>query len=139
MTNPHLAKQPMQPKVPKQPGAATVDWATAVRQVWEQKMAEVSKSATDAWETGRTFYTTTARVECADGTPGDDIAGILQMVESVGWRLDSSEYVSSVRLVIPGGMVGFGGIGVLGKDQYKNDITGVYTFRRPAQMPPVPA
>jgi hypothetical protein len=113
MSNSHLSKHP---KVPKTPIVGSGEWATAVRQVWERKMAEVSQSATDAWDTGRTFYTTTARIESADGIPSDDVAGILQMVESVGWRLDSSDYVSSVRLVIPGGVVGFGGIGVLGKD-----------------------
>ena len=32
--------------------------------------------------------------------------------------------------MIPGGMVGFGGIGVLGKDQYASDLIAVYTFAR---------
>lgn len=66
MSNPPLAKQP---KPPKQPVAATVDWATAARQLWEEKMAEVSRSATDALgDRANLLHHDGARRVCQRGT-----------------------------------------------------------------------
>ena len=89
-------------------------------------------SAQTAWDSGRSHHTLVARHEYADGSPGDDAAGMLQVVTAIGWELIGTDLTSAVRVVIPGGMASWGGIGVLGKDQYASDLIAVYTFGRPA-------
>jgi hypothetical protein len=101
-------------------------------------MNKTHLAAQAAWDSGRTHHTLVARHEYADGSPGDDAAGMLQVVSEVGWELIGSDLASAVRVAIPGGMVGWGGIGVLGKDQYASDMIAVYTFRRPTDPPPPP-
>lgn len=81
-----------------------------------------------AWDSGHSHHTVVARLEYADGSPADDAAGMLQVVTRIGWEQFSTDLASAVRLVIPGGMASWGGIGVVGKDQLVNDLIAVYTF-----------
>ena len=60
-----------------------------------------------------------ARHEYADGSPGDDAAGMLQVVTAIGWELIGTDLTSAVRVVIPGGMASWGGLRVLGKDSMR--------------------
>ncbi|MGE5226519.1 MAG: hypothetical protein ACM3OO_06540 [Planctomycetaceae bacterium] len=89
---------------------------------------QVTNEAKAYWESGRTFYVvkldlgaSTAGWMSVTGSGGDDVAGALQMIEKIGWRLDSSGYVlqplrersSLTDPTLPG------------------RIIGVYTFKRP--------
>lgn len=101
------------------------------RAEWDRYIENLRAHAQEAWDTGRTFYVMQVTLDHADGKPPEDAAGSLQLVESIGWKLEHAGYVSQPKTQIPGGVVGFGGIGVLGKDKFLNDLVGVYTFRRP--------
>ena len=74
------------------------------------------------------------RLEYADGSPPDDVGGMLQVVTAIGWVLCNTDLASAVRTVIPGGVVGWGGFGVLGKDQHVSDLIAVYTFEKPSSL-----
>ena len=60
---------------------------------------------------GRSHFTLVGRLEYADASPADDVAGMLQVVTRIGWELFSTDVASAVRVVIPGGVASFGGIG----------------------------
>lgn len=124
---------PTTPRAPKTTRADRVaqESAELAQQRWRALMDAAHKSAQAAWDSGRSHHTVVARLEYAEGSPGDDAAGMLQVVTRIGWGLFSTDLASAVRLVIPGGMASWGGIGVVGKDQYVNDLIAVYTFARP--------
>ena len=91
---------------------------------------QVTQDAKAHWESGRTFYV--AKFDLGASTPpgwmsvmrsgGDDVAGALQMIEKIGWRLDSSGYVLQPVRESPSATDPVGGAG---------RIIGVYTFKRP--------
>lgn len=71
-------------------------------------MDRTHRSAQAGWDSGRSHHTVVARLEYADGSPGTDAAGMLQIVTRVGWVLFSTDLASAVRLEIPGGMASCG-------------------------------
>ncbi|HET6791558.1 MAG TPA: hypothetical protein VFI35_08250 [Actinomycetota bacterium] len=112
--------------------------AQAARNVREPMVVEstasfaerVEADALRAWDMGRTFYVlrlnlggTVAGLLINWTKPGDDPALALQVVEGVGWRLESAGYVyqplreRSHILTDSAEMTG--------------DVLGIYTFRRP--------
>jgi hypothetical protein len=107
-------------------------------QLWETWIKSVGDTAREAWDSGRAFHVvklnlggSTAGFMSMVESEGDDAAGALQTIESVGWRLDDVGYVyqplkeRSHALTDSAHMTG--------------NIVGIYTFRRPpepSQPPP---
>ena len=105
----------------------------------EARKRAVARWAEDAkawWESGRTYYILTVNhggtvaglVEHKD-LEGEDVSGVLQQIEAIGWQLYDIGYVyqplreRSHALTTSNIMTG--------------NIVGIYTFRRP-EAPPSP-
>jgi hypothetical protein len=100
---------------------------------WESWLRGVNESARQAWESGRLFYVvklnlggTVADWTSMSSSDGDDVAGALQTIEAVGWRLDSTGYLYQLRERSHM---------LTDTQQMTGNIVGIYTFRRP-QAPP---
>ena len=94
-------------------------------------MNNTHSSAQQAWESGRTHHVLVTRLEYADGSPPDDVGGMLQVVTAIGWVLCNTDLASAVRVVIPGD----GGLGRLRRSRQGSavsDLIAVYTFERPS-------
>jgi hypothetical protein len=102
---------------------------------WEAWLRGIDDAARQAWESGRGFHVvklnlggSTASWMSTSQSTGDDVAGALQTIEAVGWRLDDIGYVyqplreRSTMLTDTQQMTG--------------NIVGIYTFRRPQPAPP---
>ena len=101
----------------------------------QRSIAEYATNAQAWWESGRTYYivklslggTVAGLTEHRD-LEGEDVSGVLQQVEAVGWLLDDIGYVyqplreRSHALTTSNIMTG--------------NIVGIYTFRRPSPPPP---
>jgi hypothetical protein len=101
---------------------------------WESWLRGVNESARQAWESGRLFYVvklnlggTVADWTSMSSSDGDDVAGALQTIEAVGWRLDSTGYL--YQLLRERSHM------LTDTQQMTGNIVGIYTFRRP-QAPP---
>ncbi|MGZ4131790.1 MAG: hypothetical protein ACXVWF_01985 [Actinomycetota bacterium] len=107
-----------------------IEDAETVKEKRRAFIKQITQDAKAHWDSGRTFYVvkldlggSTEGWRSVTGSGGDDVAGALQMIEKIGWRLDSSGYVfqplreRSHTLTDPAGIAG--------------RILGVYTFRRP--------
>jgi hypothetical protein len=101
---------------------------------WNAWIGDVAKRAKAGLESGRSFYVerfnlggTTAGLMSQSQGESDDIAGALQAIEGVGWRLDHIGYVyqplreRSHLLTDSSLMTG--------------NIVGIYTFRRSSGSP----
>jgi hypothetical protein len=104
---------------------------------WQAWIDSITGAAREAWGTGRVFHVvkldcggTVAGYMSQSSTGGDDVAGALQVIESVGWRLDSSGYVyqplkeRSHALTDSANLTG--------------NIIGIFVFRRAGEIPPSP-
>ena len=102
---------------------------------WDTWIKDVTRTAQEAWASGRAFYVVRMNLGGSEAgfmsrsaVGGDDVAGALQVIEGTGWRLDDVGYVyqplkeRSHALTDSASMTG--------------NIVGVYTFRRPATIPP---
>lgn len=103
---------------------------------WQSWLEGVHNAAKEAWESGRLFHvvklnlggTTASWVGMAE-SGGDDVAGALQTIEAVGWRLDSTGYVYQPLRERSHALTD--------TQQMTGNVLGIYTFRRP-QVPPPP-
>ena len=69
-------------------------------QLWETWIKSVGDSAREAWDSGRSFHVvklnlggSTAGFMSMVESEGDDAAGALPIIESVGWRVSDVGYV----------------------------------------------
>ena len=98
----------------------------------------VGESATQAWNSGRMFHTVTLHHGGTEAgyisrktVQGHDVAGALQVIEAAGWRLEATGYVfqplKERSQVLSDSM------------QVTGNIVGIYTFRRPPDVPAMPS
>jgi hypothetical protein len=108
-------------------------------QQWQDWMSVVRTDAQQTWESGRTFYVakfnlggTVAGFMSMNQSQGDDVAGALQTIEGIGWRLDSTGYVYQ-PLKERSHMI-------TDSAQMTGNVVGIYTFRRQSEstLPPAP-
>jgi len=99
----------------------------------QRAVARYAENARAWWESGRTYYivklshggTVAGLVEHKE-LEGEDVSGVLQQVEAVGWQLIDIGYVyqplreRSHALTTSNIMTG--------------NIVGIYTFRRPSEL-----
>jgi hypothetical protein len=103
----------------------------------QRAVARHAENARAWWESGRTYYIvklslggTVAGLTTHAEIDADDVSGILQQIEAVGWDLHDIGYVyqplreRSHALTTSNIMTG--------------NIVGIYTFRRPEPPPPLP-
>ena len=95
-----------------------------------QDIKKVTEHAQAAWASGQLVYvakvdhggTVTSFVGSARQVAGDDSAGVIEAIESVGWREQSSGYV----FVTKEHQKSFLG----GASHVSGSIIGIYVFRR---------
>jgi hypothetical protein len=104
---------------------------------WQAWLRSLDDGARQAWESGRVFYVvkmslggSNASWMAMNATDGDDIAGALQTIEAIGWRLDSTGYVYQPLRERSHALTD--------TQQMTGNIIGIFTFRRPS-VPPVPS
>jgi hypothetical protein len=97
----------------------------------------MDQSAREAWDSGRLFYVvklnlggTVADWTSISASDSDDVAGALQTIEAVGWRLDLTGYVYQPLRERSHALTD--------TQQMTGNIVGIYTFRRPQPAPPPP-
>jgi hypothetical protein len=107
-----------------------IEDAAAAKEKRRAFIRQVTDEAKAYWEAGRTFYVvkldlgaSTAGWTSVSRSGGDDVAGALQMIEKIGWRLDSSGYVLQPSRERSRALTDAAGIG--------GRIIGIYTFKRP--------
>ena len=96
-------------------------------------------TATQAWNLGRLFHTVTPHHGGTEAgftgqgkaVQGHDVAGALQVIEAVGWRLEATGYVFQPLKERSHALTD--------STQVTGNIVGIYTFRRPPQMPDMPS
>ena len=99
----------------------------------------VGESATQAWNSGRMFHTVTLHhggteagsIGQGKAVQGHDVAGALQVIETAGWRLEATGYVFQPlkeRSHV-----------LTDSTQVTGNIVGIYTFRRPPDVPAMPS
>jgi hypothetical protein len=110
-------------ETPTRPDEAADQWVETATPDWRRFMASVKKAAEEAWATGRRYYEVSFLV--MDGSPKfakpDDVAGAIEAIASVGWRLAHTGYVN----VSGAGQA----TGVLDSAHLK--VRGFYLFARP--------
>lgn len=104
--------------------STTDDPASTVTLEWRRFMGSVKQAAEDAWATGRKYHE--ANFLALDNSPKvakpDDVAGAIEAIESVGWKLEHVGYVN---------VTGAGqATGVFDSAALK--VRGIYSFHRPA-------
>jgi hypothetical protein len=81
---------------PTRPDSTTDDSVSTVTPEWVRFMGSVKRAAEDAWATGRKYYE--ANFLALDNSPKfakpEDVAGAIEAIESVGWRLEHVGYVN---------------------------------------------
>jgi hypothetical protein len=110
---------------PIRPDASTEDVATTATAEWVEFMSSVKRAAESAWATRRMLYEVS--FVAMDNAPKfakpDDVAGAIEAIESVGWKLEHVGYVN----VSGAGQA----TGVF--DSAHLRVRGFYLFRRPAE------
>jgi hypothetical protein len=114
----------MSSATPSRPDSTTPDAVSTVTPEWLTFMGSVKGAAEDAWATGRKYYEAT--YVALDNSPKfakpDDVAGAIEAIESVGWKLEHVGYVNVSGAVQTTGVF----------DSAPSKVRGIYLFRRPA-------
>jgi hypothetical protein len=126
--------------IPKVASSGVVQTGKEAQRAEEARQRTIALHAENAkgwWESGRTYYIvhltlggTVAQLTNHTVLEGDDVSGVIQQVEAVGWRLHDIGYVyqplreRSHAMTTSNIMTG--------------NIVGIYTFRRPEPPPPLP-